>query len=304
MAAPQLSPARKRFLSENAERFALLQLSPTLNAEATIAAGASRKATGSAGRGGSLAFEGALVPRLLDPAVCSAIASEYLSIATATGRSDVQSVEFREGVGIADVFVVWHLTDDSEVVVAVNVKRCNATTGNTELSALAPFVALATEQKFDVTDPTPSRELSTWRMVTEWVARRRKIIYGRDYYLLIGFTDANHKLTEVRFEGTLAQMGRAGRTPAVKLHANKEALTINLGGHPIADGYDINAALSRRLLPIVDLDALRAQILAVVTRGLDDTATAELAGRLLDISDDELMEQLRTWTRQGPDSTA
>ena len=290
---PRKRRGDKRFLSEGRERFELLQTSPTLLKAAQAAARSTVKASDvTSERSASESFEKVLVRQLLTEEVSADINAETIAAAHAAGRTDILGVTFEKGKGIADILVVWKLTGRAPFPVAVNIKKLSPNTKRTEGCSLTQFVALATDPEFDVRNPTPSVQIPTWRAVIEWCAARRKVQPRTDYYLLIG-TVEDGKLLDLGFQGMLSTV--KGDAATLRKHPNKETVTaIVTDVKPLPDEFDINAALSRAMLPRADMDALRAMLLAVLVENANDDTLVDVAAALLDTDD----ATLTAWVRQ------
>ena len=284
---------QKRFLSDTRKRFELLAQSPTLLAEAAVAARTTVKAAAATShRSGSESFEKALVAALLLPAVGQAVSDELVSLSIAAGDASVRGVTFENGVGLADLLVVWDIDKREPLTVAVNVKKLSHDTHKTEGCSLTQLVALATDPDFDVRKPRASVSIPTWRWVLEWCARRRKIQPKTDYYLLVGQVDAG-KLNSLWFQGAFSTV--KGDRSVLRKHANKDTVNVvTQGTDPLADTMDINALISSELLPRPDTDMLRAMLASLLTDGQPVAEVERVAGLLLDMDDAALL----TWARK------
>ena len=284
---PTPKPKRgdKRFLSDTRGWFEFLQQSPTLIAAAKTAAKTTVKAARATSvRSASLSFETSLVSQLLDPATAAAVSAE--TVALAGGK--IAGVAFEEGTGLADLLVIWDIPNRDPFTVAVNVKKAGPGTSRTEGCSLTQFVSLATNPEFDVRQPPASVSIPTWRWVLEWCARVRKIQPRTDYYLLVGAVD-NGKLLGLAFQGVLSSM--KGDRSVIRKHANKDTVVIVMDDTKQLGEEDINALVSRELLPKPDLDLLRAMLVSAITEGKDSEEVERVSAALLALSD----EELRNW---------
>jgi hypothetical protein len=280
-------PVSGRWLSQSAARFAVLEESPVLLAAAKRAAQALVGDRDDVERDGAARFEREFSKRLIASA-----AELSADVGKRGGEAglDVTGVEVEVGNGIGDLRFTWLGAHGKRDVTLVNVKRLR-TERDTELSALAPFVRLATDPEWSDVDASAPRGYDAQAKVVEWVAGRRKIQPNRDYYALVIVANAG-RVDGVRVIGTLGSVRADGR-PVVSRHSSKATTVLYVGDvAPIPDDFDVNLEVSNALLPKATHGDVMATILAYASD--DPEERSRLASELLDLSPAQLRERLRS----------
>lgn len=279
--------ARSTFLTANARVLAALADCPTVVTHCKTAAKAASSSS-ARGRGAADVFENKVVALMLQDR--ETIVEELLDrIPPELHVVTASLVEEPRTRALADIVLTYRATGRKTVTIAVNVKtertdgssRSGWQTDNKDLCSLPAFVALATDERFEVLGKMPR---GNWTgALIEWVAGRRKILDGRDYGVL------NVKLkhaTVESVEGRSVLASVAGKRPIVRRHTNRAVVQTIPATGVLPDDFDVNAQVSQALLPKPSWDELRLQILAAYRDQVDDLPG--LAAWLLDLSDGDL----------------
>lgn len=288
---------RKTFLTQNARVFSCLAESRTLT---KLVAQAARKTARKHGTSRSAAtpFEDAVKALILEESAAAAIAQETMDFYAERhpDARDLVKVELADGPKkkdpLADLLVRFRFDRERTVTVATNIKRLAPRTTRPEGGSLLSVVRLATEPGYDPADPPQNQGFNFERGVVEWFAGRRKILDGRDYWLLVCRVGGG-KLVGLEAWGVLAGVDAQGR-PVMSRHPSRAVVEVYQPSGALPASMDINAEISRRLLPGASTDALRAQLVALALERDGDEAARALAGRLLDVADNDLIERLLT----------
>lgn len=224
---------------------------------------------------------------MLVPATRARIEKETLAAAAGTDL-DLATVAIEDGPGgdaLADVVVRYRTHHQRTVAIAVNIKRLATTTNATDAASLPQFLQLALEPDYDPAAPPSPIGFDADAALLDWVAGRRKIRDGRDYWLLVVRVDAG-VFSGVEAWGVLS--GVAKGAPVLGRHVNRAVLTMRKPTGALPDDMAINRELAGRLLPKASVSSLRVQALALVA----GAATAETARALVDASDEDLLAAL------------
>jgi hypothetical protein len=285
---------RGRFLSELRDLMGAVSASATLTACLQDAA-----AKVSAMRGGQehgTHYERALIPLLVRH--WDTIRAEVLAGLDDEQRERVTDIRIRKGPGersMADLVITWQFVT-GRWDVPVNIKAAlPGTSAASNGCAVSGFVRMATEPEWTPDEAAPPRHWPVARGVVEWVGKRRRILTGRDYYILTVYVNAESTVTGHTLTGLLSTMTATG-SPVIERHSNREVVKVKGGDDlwvPLADDHDVNAATSRTLLPAPSADELRLHLLAYLTEGVGDRRTVQLAQTLLDLDDETLRQRIR-----------
>lgn len=289
---PLTGKGRERFLSANAAFFDCLVASRTLNTCVTRAAKEAH-ATVSVGsaRSESDTFEVLLRGYMLSDANRAAIARQTIAYAK-KHAPDLKLVTVTledgptNGNPLGDIVVRYRTDGRRTVAIATNIKRLAPTTSTTEAGSLLQVLQLALSDKYDPSDPPSPRGYEYDAAIVEWYAGRRKIQDGRDYFLLVARVD-NGEAVGLEAWGMLA--GVRNGAPIIGRHANRAVVDARPPQSVLDDAMDINAEISAALLPNANPSALRAQLVALIAKAQGHDAARAAAGRLLDVSDEELV---------------
>jgi len=294
-AAPVERVSRSGFLSLNSRVFDCLVQSKTLHRLVAQAAKSTARKHGSK-RSSATPFEDAVKKLILDPDAAAKIAVDTIEryAERYPEARDLVLVELSDGPAkgdpLADLLIRFRFDKGRTVTVATNIKRLAPVTIKPEGGSLLSFVRLATEPNYDPANPPRNHGFDADGAVMEWYAGRRKILDGRDYYILACRVSAG-KLHGIEAWGTLAGVDGAGR-PIVTRHGNRAVIYATRPTGTIAPTMDINAELSGQLLPAATPHTLRAHLVALAVQRDGDEAGRALAATLLDLDDAELLDRL------------
>lgn len=223
-----------------------------------------------------------------------AISDEAVRLARAVQMRDLPPVT---GVSIdtapgsrrsLDLIVTWHHKGGTHTVVPVNVKTRTRSQPTNDLAlSLRELLRFVTQPDYDLTS-SPRSGPSADEILVELLAGVRKLVPGRDYYLLIIDTENGH-MTDWRWQGLLSEVTTDGRL-AISRHASRDNVRYCNAAGVIPDNFDIATALTYALLPAGSPSRLRAEILTATPR----RKRRALAVTLQQLTDDEL---LRTVTQ-------
>jgi hypothetical protein len=160
-------------------------------------------------RSAATPFEDAVKKLILEPVGAAKIAAETIEhyAERHPEARDLVKVELSDGPTkgdpLADLLIRFRFAKGRTVTIATNIKRLAPTTQKPEGGSLLSFVRLATEPNYNPADPPRNHGFDADGAVMEWYAGRRKILDGRDYYILACRVSAG-KLHGIEAWGTLA----------------------------------------------------------------------------------------------------
>ena len=178
--------------------------------------------------------------------------------------------------------------EHGETLVPVNLKaremQEKSDPKNLALS-LRELLRWLTQADHDLRQP-PRKGPTADGILVELVAGQRKLVPGRDYYLLVIDTDHGH-LSSWRWHGLISQVKDDGCL-AISRHASRDNVLHVKPQRPIAEDADLRLALIEALLPVGSVARVRSEILAASSRG----KRRDLARRLQEIPDAGLMARI------------
>lgn len=278
-------PSRRKptgtFLSRNVTFFEAFSASETLNRAAQQAVKSNARRHGS-DRNAAAPFEDAFKALILDAENIVKIGQETIAAARQAGIT-VSNVKIEEGRDktLADIIVSFE-AGEGKVSIATNVKRLLPDASHTEGGSILAFLRLALDDEYDPANPPSTRGFSWEQTVVEWLAGRKKIQPGRDYFLLVVKADGT------KFEGVEAWpviSGMSGNRPCVHRHTNRAVLEVSKPTGTIEAGFDVNAALATQLLPAANPGAARSLLTSLAIAMNPNEDSAAIASTLLDLSD-------------------
>jgi hypothetical protein len=283
----------RKFLSTNATFFAALVASPTLRRCADQAAAATAASVGT-NRSAATAFEDEFVGLVLQTRTTSRIVAE--TIAACPLALDSVTLERGPAGSPADLVVRYQEDGRRTVAIATNVKRLLPHSRGTEGCSLPAFLRLALDPAYDPAAPPHNRRFDFEEAILDWVAGRRQIQDGRDYYLLIAYVDGS----ACSGLDAWSVMGgvKAGMPVAVR-HETRAVLRVNRPDGVLPDDLDVNAELSRSMLPRGSVSATRASLVALLAGSVEPLDAAAAAAGLLAMTDDELTAALAALATSG-----
>jgi hypothetical protein len=158
--------------------------------------------------------------------------------------------------------------------VMINVKGL---TGSESLKAighglsLGTFLRLMTERNFSPRQ-AQNKQYDSDQALLEMLAGERKILAGRDYYLLLVRADRGNEnsavapsLKSVKFQSLLASVDNKGN-PVISRHHSREIVQVRVAANEIPQGYDINRKIAEALLPISRGGDLRIRIATLLAK--------------------------------------
>lgn len=282
---PSVSSSRKptgTFLERNVLFFRAFCASPTLSSVAAQAVKGNHKRHGS-DRNAAAPFEEAFKELLLEPETYAAVNVETIQEAAKLGVT-VSDVHIQPGLDktLADIIVGYTAVDGKKVRIATNVKRLLPDAGHTEGGSILSFLRLALDEEYDPANPPSTRGFAWEETIVEWLAGRKKIQPGRDYFLLI------IKARSGAFHGVEAWpviSGMNGQRPSAYRHTNRAVLEVAKPNNTIERGFDVNTALASALLPAPNPGAARALLASLAIAVAKGEGASEIAERLLTLSD-------------------
>lgn len=287
----------RRWLSDLAKLHDALNQSTAF--QAALRSGV-RAAVGVPGAWGDVVEE-QVIARLTDPAVAATIRAEVCVLASRLGLHDlppVSGVRFENVQGSRlslDCWVVWEHHDSSETRVPLNIKSADAArTGTTADLAvsLRQFLLHVTDPEHDLEHPKRNGP-SADDLLVEMMAGTRKLVPGRDYYLLILTTDGG-ELVKWRWHGLLSSLDAEGRL-AIRRHKSRENVLFVPRSRVIHAGFDIRAAVIAELMPSGSPSALRAAIVSAAPKSRRRATAQVISG----LSDDELLRLVGVLVRDA-----
>lgn len=292
---PTTSVGGRTFLSHNAAVFGCLVESKTLARLVAQAARTTAKKHGSK-RSAADPFEVAVKDRILEPVNAAQIAAETVDLYgdRYPESRDLVKVELSDGPDkgdpLADLLIRFRFDRGRTVTVATNIKRLQPTTNKPEGGSLLSFVRLATEPGYDPADPPRNAGFDVDGAILEWFAGRRKILDGRDYFILACRVSGG-TLSGIEAWGTLAGVDANGK-PIVTRHGNRAVIYTAKPSGTLDPSTDVNAEISAQLLPAATPSSLRAHLAALVAKRDGIAAARKLTTTLLDMDDADLLAKI------------
>lgn len=277
---------RKTFLSRNVTFFNALTSSSTLAAIAKQAVVTTARAHGSS-RNSAGMYEDRLVELLLSRETLASICEETISAASSLGL-EVSAVTIQKGPpkALADVVVFYTPAGDTQVSIAVNIKRLAPGANATEGGSILSFLRLALDASHNPMKPPSNLRFDWEAAIVEWVAGLKKIRPGRDYYFLTIYADGG------KYEGLEAWpiiAGTVNGRSIVGRHSNRAVLDISRPTGVIGSDVDPNHLISTRLLPTPTVSVIKSQLVAAA--GAADVGAKEarlIAGKIGSLSEEDL----------------
>jgi hypothetical protein len=220
---------------------------------------------------------------LLDPEVSAAVNVETIHQASLLGLT-VSNITIEEGPDktLADIIVGYTAVDGKRVRISTNIKRLLPDATHTEGGSILSFLRLALDEEYDPSRPPSTRGFAWEQTIVEWLAGRKKIQPGRDYFLLI------IKASKGAFVGVEAWpvlSGMSGTRTSAYRHTNRAVLEVTKPTGIIERGFDVNTALALSLLPAANPGAARALLTALAIAINEGKNADEIAERMLALSD-------------------
>lgn len=267
-------PGRK-FLSETRQMMVAFSGSETLRRVLTQAAEGEAEITGQ--EWGAI-YENRVLELLGNPQTAEKLSAEVVELAAADGvRLDRVEVIPLVGRAYCDFHVKFYMRTETRTI-PVNLKTSGGGTRGGLACSLISFVRLATEKTWDPQNPPSNLGFDVEAAILEWVAGQRKIVHGRDYYILDVTTTGDRDYAGHHITGLLSTVAADG-SPVVKRHHTRDNViySISTTDRPIPDDYDINTAVSTVLLPRADLSRVRSTLAALAIDGGTDPRLAARA---------------------------
>jgi len=285
-AAPTIP--KGRWLEQVAGYFSLLSKSPTL--ALCIHKAAEKTAHQRGGQEYGAHYEKALVPLLTNPRTLAKIEAEFITAALAAGVKNVLGLTIEELEGDrppADIWVTFRFTNKTAIGIPVNVKTMKPGT-RTSMNglSLATFIRHCIDPDFDLrTAKGNNRGYSTDDALLTWLAEDKRLVAGRDYYVLNVEANELGIVEGFEFYGLMSSL--CNGEPIVQRSTKKETVNIAYGGNLtlLPDDYDIARALVRALLPRKGWDPVRLYATAALSTTHESAA---VAARLRRLTDEEL----------------
>lgn len=183
--------------------------------------------------------------------------------------------------------------------VMINVKGL---TGSEMLKAighgflLGTFLRLTTERDFSPRQAQNKRYDSDLALL-EMLSGERKILAGRDYYLLlvradrgVGASSTPPTFKSIRFQSLLASLDAKGE-PVVSRHHSREIVQVSVAAGLIPPGYDISRRLAEALLPISRGGDIRIRIATLLTKHRPGKLREHVVA-VMAMSDEEIVQRL------------
>ena len=183
--------------------------------------------------------------------------------------------------------------------VMINVKGL---TGSESLKAIGhglsvgTFLRMTTERDFTPRQ-SQNKSYDSDLALLEMLAGKRKILAGRDYYLLLVRADRGDKssavppsLKSVHFQSLLASLDDKGH-PVVSRHHSREIVQVSVAASSIPPGYDINRRLAEALLPISRGGDLRIRIATLLAKHQPGKLREQVV-LVMGMSDEEIVARL------------
>lgn len=265
----------RRFLTETRQLMAAVSRTPTLRRILTAATEAEAEITGQ--EWGTI-YEQRVAELLADESTGIALSEEACGLVD-DGCPVLEGVDIvaQAGRAYCDFLVLLHMADETRTI-PVNLKTTGSAGPTSGLAvSLASFVRLATEEDWDPLAPPSNNGYDVEAAILEWVAGERKVVHGRDYYVLTVQTTADRDYVSHQMTGLLSTVTPSGQT-VVSRHTSRANVLYHTspGDRPLPDNYDINAAVSVALLPRADLSLIRA---AQAAWAIDGGTDPRLAAR-------------------------
>jgi hypothetical protein len=241
--------------------------------------------------------EGELGKLLADPGTAARVSADLVAVSAGWDSArTVTAVKIQVIKGTAapqDLLLRIRFDDGSGYVLMVNVKvLASETTNYGNGVSLSTFLRMATEPDFDPAAQTSARGYDPDSAVLEMLAGTRKIIPGRDYYILHVQTTAELTTREVvawHFQGLLSHITEDGH-PCVRRHTSRDVVQVFQATRVLPPGYDINREIALAMMPTHRPGAVRARIVAALATNSKEGRS--LAGTLLAMSDAELAARI------------
>lgn len=285
---PPVSQARKptgTFLERNVLFFRAFSSSETLRRVASEAVEGNHRRHGS-DRNAAAPFEDRFKQLLMEPESLAAVNTETVRAASELGLT-VSDIQIESGLDktLADIVVGYTAVDGQKVRIATNIKRLLPEATHTEGGSILSFLRLALDEEYDPGIPPTTRGFAWEQTIVEWLAGRKKIQPGRDYFLLIV------QARKGKFHGVEAWpviAGMSGGRPSAYRHTNRAVLEVAKPTSTIERGFDVNTALASALLPAANPGAARSLLAALAIAMAKGEGASEIAEKLLSLSDWEI----------------
>lgn len=279
---PQTRKPTGTFLERNVLFFRAFSASETLRNVASQAVEGNHRRHGS-DRNAAAPFEDRFKQLLMQPEHLEAVNVETIRAACELGVT-VKDVHIEPGLDktLADIIVGYTAVDGQRVRIATNIKRLLPDATHTEGGSILSFLRLALDEEYDPASPPTTRGFAWEQTIVEWLAGRKKIQSGRDYFLLIVQAKSG------KFHGIEAWpviAGMNGQRPCAYRHTNRAVLEVAKPTGTIEKGFDVNTALASALLPAANPGAARALLTSLAVAMAEGEGASEIAERLLNLSD-------------------
>lgn len=156
-----------------------------------------------------------------------------------------------------DCWFVFKHDDGEDTRIPVNIKTTNAANRKNFGVALGPLLFYMTDFSAKI-DTLGKAEIDADQIILELIGGFRKLVPGRDYWLLeIDIRNGNFQCRSL-----IARHGADGTGLALTRHPSRDVINYVLAGNVIDPKFDIAQALGYALLPKASESRIKTQILA------------------------------------------
>lgn len=208
--------------------------------------------------------------------------------------------EFLEKTGSpCDLILNLRFSNRATYSVMINVKGL---TGSETLKAighglsLGTFLRLMTEKEFDPRQ-SQNKSYDSDLALLEMLTGTRKILSGRDYYLLLVRADRGNRtsavspiLKSISFQSLLASLDDKG-IPVISRHHSREIVQVSVAKSSIPPGYDLNRRIAEALLPISRGGDLRIRMATLLAKHQPGKMREHVLA-VMALSDAEIIERI------------